>query len=127
VENVCVGLAEAGPDAFDREAERVINLMQERIKHYEDVLLSGVAAMQSHGGEMSRSQWRQYSQFLELNQRCPGISGIGVIHYLDAQDIPAFWQQSGKIHLVSGFIRITTRNSSCPSRTSNRSRPTQRP
>lgn len=75
---------------FDREAERVMNLMRERIRHYEDALLSGVAAMQSHDGEMTRAQWRRYSQFLRLNQRYPGISGIGVIHYVDTANIPDF-------------------------------------
>ncbi len=75
---------------FDREAERSVNLMKERIIHYEDALLSGVAAMQSHGGDMTREQWRRYSEFLELNERYPGINGIGVIHYVDSSDLPIF-------------------------------------
>jgi signal transduction histidine kinase len=78
---------------FDREVDRVIGLMQERIRHYEDALLSGVAVMQSHGGEMSRRQWYRYSQYLDLNQRYPGINGIGVIHYVDTPDYPAFLER----------------------------------
>lgn len=75
---------------FDREAERVVSLMQERIKHYEDALLSGVAAMQTYNGNMSRSQWKRYADNLDLTQRYPGISGIGVIHYVETEDIPVF-------------------------------------
>ena len=47
---------------FDREAERSVNLMKERITHYEDALLSGVAAMQSHGGDMTREEWREFNR-----------------------------------------------------------------
>ncbi|NND90307.1 MAG: hypothetical protein HKN42_05525 [Granulosicoccus sp.] len=75
---------------FEREAERVVDLMRERIRHYEDALLSGVAAMQSHGGDMSRAEWRLYSEQLDLNNRYPGINGIGVIHYVDTLDMTDF-------------------------------------
>ena len=75
---------------FDREAERSVNLMKERITHYEDALLSGVAAMQSHSGNMTREEWRTYSEFLQLNKRYPGVNGIGVIHYVDDSDLPVF-------------------------------------
>ena len=75
---------------FEHEAERAIVQIRQRLGHYEDALLSGVAAMQSHDGEMSRNQWRRYSEFLNLNERYPGISGIGVINYVETLDIPAF-------------------------------------
>lgn len=75
---------------FEREAERVVNLMRERIKHYEDALLSGVATMQSHGGRMTKGKWQRYAEYLDLTERYPGINGIGVIHYVKIRDIPAF-------------------------------------
>ncbi|ASJ76521.1 CHASE domain-containing protein [Granulosicoccus antarcticus] len=75
---------------FEREAERAVSMMQERIRHYEDALLSGVAAMQTHDGVMTREEWRNYSEFLQLNERYPGINGIGVIHYVDTQELPRF-------------------------------------
>lgn len=88
---------------FDREAERVVNLMQERIKHYEDALLSGVAAMQTHNGDMSRSQWKRYADNLDLTKRYPGISGIGVIHYVEADDIQMFLN---KMHVEAPSFSI---------------------
>ena len=75
---------------FEHEAERAITQIRERLGHYEDALLSGVAAMQAHGGEMSRQEWRRYSEFLNLNERYPGISGIGVINYVETANIPDF-------------------------------------
>lgn len=75
---------------FDTEVERAIGQIRVRLGHYEDALLSAVAAMQSHNGDMTRDQWRQYSRFLDLNERYPGISGIGVIDYVDTANIPAF-------------------------------------
>ncbi len=75
---------------FEHEAERAIVQIRQRLGHYEDALLSGVAAMQSHDGEMSREQWRRYSDFLNLNERYPGISGIGIINYVETADIPDF-------------------------------------
>lgn len=78
---------------FNNESDRVVNLMLERLRHYEDALLSGVAAMQVHGGNMTRSQWRRYAEHLDLTNRYPGISGIGVIHYVDSASIPSFLQR----------------------------------
>jgi len=75
---------------FEQEAGRVINLMSERINHYQDALLSGVAAMQTHGGTMSRGQWRQYAELLNLTERYPGISGIGVIRYVESVNLDSF-------------------------------------
>lgn len=68
---------------FARESERVIELVRERLQHYEDALLSAVAAMQVSGGAMSRAQWRLYAGQLNLAERYPGASGIGIIHHVD--------------------------------------------
>lgn len=83
-------LQERNSALFRNESERVVNLMLERLKHYEDGLLSGVAAMQVQGGTMSREEWRRYAQFLNLPERYPGISGIGVAQYVATQDVDTF-------------------------------------
>lgn len=75
---------------FDNEAQRAISQIRVRLGHYEDALLSGVAAMQSHDGQMTRDQWRLYSEFLDLHKRYPGISGIGVINYVAEADMADF-------------------------------------
>ncbi len=75
---------------FARESERVIDLVSERLKHYEDALLSAVAAMQVSGGAMSRAQWRLYADQLNLAQRYPGVNGIGVIHHVDGGELRSY-------------------------------------
>lgn len=72
---------------FEVETERVISLMQERLRHYEDALLSGVAAVQATEGGMTREKWRVYSEFLSLTGRYPGISGIGLIDYVEPDEL----------------------------------------
>lgn len=83
-------LAEQQRAQFNQESERVISLMRERIEHYADALLSGVATMQAHDGQMSRSDWNRYANYLNLTERYPGANGIGVIHYVDTQDVASF-------------------------------------
>ena len=78
---------------FEQEASRVVNQISERLKHYEDALLSGVAAMQAQGGAMTREQWRLYTDYLDLAGRYPGVSGIGVIEHVEAAERDAFLQR----------------------------------
>ena len=75
---------------FEREANDVVELVRERLTHYEDALLSGVAAIQSRGGRITRSQWRRYAEHLRLPERYPGIGGIGVIHHVEADRLDSF-------------------------------------
>lgn len=56
---------------FEREVDRVVGLMDEPLHKYADALLAGVAAIQAHGGEMSRREWRHYSESLDLVGRYP--------------------------------------------------------
>lgn len=79
-------LEERSHRRFLSESERVIGLVQERLRHYEDALLSAVAAMQAQGGEMSRERWRLYADYLNLADRYPGVSGISVIHHVEADE-----------------------------------------
>lgn len=75
---------------FEREADRVVSLMSERIEHYNDALISGVAAISVQQGEMTREQWHHYANHLDLTNRYPGANGIGVIHYVDTQNIAEY-------------------------------------
>lgn len=65
---------------FQREATQVIDLIQDRMRNYEDALWAGVATIQANGGKIDFQQWRHYVNSLNLIQRYPGINGLGVIH-----------------------------------------------
>ncbi len=70
---------------FDREASRVVELVEERMEKYEDALLGGVAAIQAAEGQSDLEHWRKFSQFLHIEQKYPGTNGIGVIYYLSSE------------------------------------------
>lgn len=88
---------------YDREIERVLNRVDERMKHYEDALLSGVSAIESNGGMATRDKWRLYSENLKLTQRYPGVNGIGVIHYLESQDVDQYIEKQRLERALSSF------------------------
>lgn len=65
---------------FDREVEHVIELVQERMKKYEDALWSGVGLIHMTGGDIDFDRWKQYADSIRIDEKYPGINGIGVIH-----------------------------------------------
>ncbi|PTX57611.1 phospho-acceptor domain-containing protein [Litoreibacter ponti] len=68
---------------FESSLDRTVGLIEDRMNKYEDALWAGVSAVESHGGDMTLKQWRIFSQNLRIEERYPGINGIGVIHFLD--------------------------------------------
>jgi signal transduction histidine kinase len=75
---------------FEHQTNQILNVVADRMKQYEDGLWGGVSALQSHGGQMSRDDWRTYAKALKIDEKYPGINGIGVIHFVREADIAAF-------------------------------------
>lgn len=71
---------------YEREVSQVTDSITERMKHYEDALRSGVATLTAFNSPLDEENWRRYSQTLDLEQRYPGINGIGVIDVVKRQD-----------------------------------------
>jgi len=65
---------------FEREADQVVDLIQERMQRYEDALWGGVAFFDVNDHEMTADEWRRYVEGLQLQRKYPGINGIGVVH-----------------------------------------------
>ena len=78
---------------FTREAERTVALVEERMRHYEDALLSGVATINALGGDTTFEQWKSYANSLDLTAKYPGINGIGVIYAVDEEGVDGFLAQ----------------------------------
>ena len=78
---------------FEASQERTLGLIAERMQKYEDALWSGAAAVQSHGGEISYDHWKEFAANLNLKEKYPGISGIGVIHYLPGKDVSKYLEK----------------------------------
>ena len=75
---------------FTREAERTVALVDERMRHYEDALQSGVATINTLGGYATFAQWKRYANSLDLAAKYPGINGIGVIHAVEREGLDAY-------------------------------------
>ena len=72
---------------FDRSATQVVELLFERLQRYEDGLWRGVAAIQSKGGDISFEDWRVFAESLRIDEKYPGINGIGVVHYVTPDNL----------------------------------------
>jgi len=68
---------------LDKTAGEVMSLFSERIKRYEDALWSGTAALHARGNRMNHAGWKAFANQLQIDQRLPGVMGIGVIDIVD--------------------------------------------
>ena len=78
---------------FEASRDRTLGLITDRMKKYEDALWAGVAAIESHDGEISYEAWRTFAHTLRIDERYPGINGIGVIHFHTAETLGAYLAQ----------------------------------
>lgn len=83
---------------FEVSRDRVLALIQERMTKYEDALWAGVAAVESHGGDISYDTWHDFARTLQIEQRYPGINGIGIIHFETPQTLETYldWQMQDR-------------------------------
>lgn len=75
---------------FDREASQVVELIQERMQKYEDALWAGVALYETLDGDVSHDEWVEYAHSISIEEKYPGINGIGMIKAIDPSQIDAF-------------------------------------
>ncbi|KIC33365.1 CHASE domain-containing protein [Leisingera sp. ANG-S5] len=79
-------------NAFKEARDQATGLISARMAKYEDALWAGVSAVQSHGGDMTYQQWKEFAQTLRLDKRYPGINGIGIIHHVEPGQFGAYMQ-----------------------------------
>lgn len=75
---------------FDRESEQVVSLVKERMKQYEDALWGGAAYIAAVNNQLTHRDWAIYASNLSLEQKYPGINGIGIIYAMPSTSLPAF-------------------------------------
>lgn len=80
-------------ERFERETERAVSLVTERMQKYEDALWAGIGAIHVNGGQMDHQRWRVFSESLALEHKYPGINGIGVVYSVPIADIGHFVSQ----------------------------------
>lgn len=82
-------------EQFQFQSQQILELVQERMVKYEEALWAGVSALRMFPTDASRADWLQFAETLDVDERFPGINGIGVIHYVPAEklDIYLAWQR----------------------------------
>ena len=78
---------------FEAARDHIVRLIQDRMSKYEDALWAGVAAMESHDNNMSLEQWRIFAANMRIDQKYPGINGIGVIHFLTDDTVAPYLRE----------------------------------
>jgi len=71
---------------FDIVCSKIQTKVMERLKDHETILLSGAAFYDRNGG-VSRQEWRRFIDQLNINQRFPGIQGIGFALLIPRQEL----------------------------------------
>ena len=75
---------------FERESDRVVELVNERMGKYEDALWSGVALIRASDAEVDFETWQRYADSMNIEEKYPGINGIGVIHSVGANELDSY-------------------------------------
>ena len=73
---------------FERRTETAVAALRARMLSYEQVLRSGAARMASSPA-VSRSEWRDFIAHLQLEERFPGIQGLGYAALVGDWERPA--------------------------------------
>jgi len=74
---------------FDEEVSRIQTALAERMNIYQDVLHGG-AGLFAASYSVERSEWKAYVNSVSVNQRFPGIDGLGFIACVPREKQDAF-------------------------------------
>lgn len=74
---------------FDVESNRILELVVERMRKYEDALWAGVAVFRSQN-EVSLEEWKVYTESIQIETKYTGINGLGYIEYLKPDEVEEF-------------------------------------
>jgi PAS domain S-box-containing protein len=73
-------------DRFEHRAVHIENMIRERLQAYEQILRGG-AGLFAASQVVSRREWRAYVESLGVEQRYPGLQGIGYAQRIAAGDL----------------------------------------
>ncbi|WP_161494480.1 CHASE domain-containing protein [Marinobacter salexigens] len=77
-------------DQFGQRIEQLNALLLDRMQKYEFALLSGVGTIRVNDGDTSLSQWKRFADVLAIQDRLPGILGIGVIKRVPESQLASY-------------------------------------
>ncbi|MBH3341238.1 CHASE domain-containing protein [Pseudomonas mendocina] len=80
---------ESATRQFELLTEELSRAIVKRMEEQESILL-GAAGLLDASEDVSRADWRAYTERLRLDERYPGIQGLGFVQMLEAQQLSAF-------------------------------------
>lgn len=83
-------------DQFDQRIQQLNTLLMDRMQKYEFALLSGVGTIRMNDGGVTLTQWQRFAEALSVQDRLPGISGIGVIKRIPEGELAPFLREEQK-------------------------------
>lgn len=75
---------------FEAARDQTVGLILERMSRYEEALWSGVAHTDTHGGDVGLREWTTFATSLRIEERYPGVNGIGVIFKVERDELRDF-------------------------------------
>ncbi|PRZ43820.1 CHASE domain-containing protein [Tritonibacter scottomollicae] len=75
---------------FEASKNRTIDLIVDRMSRYEDALWSGVAHVDALDADVTAASWKTFASSLNIEEKYPGVNGIGLIHFVERQNLQAY-------------------------------------
>jgi len=83
-------------DQFNQRVEQLNELLMDRMQKYEFALISGAGTIRANNGDISLTQWRHFAEVLAVQDRLPGVRGIGVIKRVPASGLETYLSEERK-------------------------------
>ncbi|GAA0812398.1 CHASE domain-containing protein [Colwellia asteriadis] len=80
-------------ELFKVETKQLLDQISERMSYYEVALKAGAATIKNIPENELITDWKTFSEQLNLTETYPGINGIGVIYYLPQSKVEHFIAQ----------------------------------
>ncbi|NIZ13943.1 CHASE domain-containing protein [Phaeobacter sp. HF9A] len=78
---------------FEDARNRTIGLIEDRMSRYEDALWSGVAYADAMSGRVTATDWKAFANSLNIEEKYPGVNGIGLIRYVNRSDLQDYMSE----------------------------------
>ena len=84
-------------ELFERQTSQLVERVEERMEKYEEALWAGVSHLSVLDAETGQRTWPQFAGTLRIEERYPGINGIGIIEEVRRDELEPFLQRQHSI------------------------------
>ncbi len=84
-------------ELFERQTSQLVERVEERMEKYEEALWAGVSHLSVLEAETGQRTWPRFAGTLRIEERYPGINGIGIIEEVERKKLEGFLQRQRSI------------------------------